>query len=186
MRKVAILCSALAVAGVLASSAFAAAPTKTAFSVTDVSATLTGVCSFDVAVSSDISGFEIDYTDQSGALTRAYIHNIEQDTFSANAKPIPHLHVRPGGAVRLDGLGHACVRLGTGRATRAAERNAVPERGKIGFRAASGGHVLAVSRCRQSGRRGGVLRRAVVTRGTVWDARACAPHSTFARRGVAV
>ena len=88
MPKVAIFCSALAVAGVLASSAFAAEPTKTSFSVTDVSGTLTGVCSFDVAVSSDISGFEIDYTDQSGVLTRAYIHNVEQDTFSANGKSI--------------------------------------------------------------------------------------------------
>ena len=88
MRRVAILCSGLAVAAVLASSAFAATPTKTSFSATDVPATLTGVCSFDVAVSSDISGFEIDYADQSGALTRVYIHNIEQDTFSANGKSI--------------------------------------------------------------------------------------------------
>jgi hypothetical protein len=88
MRRVAILCSGLAVAAVLASSAFAAAPTKASFSVTDIPATLTGVCGFDVAVSSDISGFEIDYTDESGALTRVYIHNIEQDTFSANGKSI--------------------------------------------------------------------------------------------------
>jgi len=88
MRRVAICCSVLAVAGVFAASAFAAAPTKTSFSATDIPATLTGVCSFDVAVSSDISGFEIDYTDESGALTRVYIHNIEQDTFSANGKSI--------------------------------------------------------------------------------------------------
>jgi hypothetical protein len=88
MRRVAILCSALAVAGVLASSGFAAAPTKVSFSATGIPATLTGVCGFDVAVSSDVSGFEIDYTDESGALTRAYVHITEQDTFSANGKSI--------------------------------------------------------------------------------------------------
>jgi hypothetical protein len=88
MRKVAILCSALAAAGVVASSAFGAAPTKTTFSVTDSPATLSGVCSFDVAVSQDFSGTEIDYTDQSGALTRIYQHITEQDTFSANGKSI--------------------------------------------------------------------------------------------------
>jgi hypothetical protein len=88
MRRVAFLCFALAVAGVLVSSAFAAPPTKATFSVTDIPATLTGVCSFDVAVSTDVSGFEIDYTDQSGALTRVYDHTIEQDTFSANGKSI--------------------------------------------------------------------------------------------------
>jgi hypothetical protein len=78
----------LAVAGVLASSAFAAAPTKEYFSVTDIPATLTGVCDFDVAVSFDVTGFEIDYTDESGALTRVYVHQTEQDTFSANGKSI--------------------------------------------------------------------------------------------------
>jgi hypothetical protein len=78
----------LAVAGALASSAFAAAPTKTSFSFTGIPATLTGVCSFDVALSADVSGFEIDYTDQSGALTRIYDHVTEQDTFSANGKSI--------------------------------------------------------------------------------------------------
>jgi hypothetical protein len=88
MRAAAILCSAFAVAGVLASSAFGAAPTKFSFSATGIPATLTGVCSFDVAVSSDISGFEIDYFDQSGAVTRFLDHTTEQDTFSANGKSI--------------------------------------------------------------------------------------------------
>jgi hypothetical protein len=88
MRRVATLCSALVVAGLLAASAFAAAPTKTTFSAMDIPATLTGVCSFDVAVSTDVSGFEIDDTDQSGALTRAYLHTTEQDTYSANGKTI--------------------------------------------------------------------------------------------------
>ncbi len=63
MRRVAILCSGLAVAAVLASSAFAAAPTKASFSVTDIPATLTGVCGFDVAVSSDVS-FQLGQEDE--------------------------------------------------------------------------------------------------------------------------
>jgi hypothetical protein len=88
MRRVAIFCSALAVAGALASSAVGAPPTKTPFSNTGLTSTLTGVCSFDVAVSSDTSGFEIDNTDQSGNPTRAFLHTVEQDTFSANGKSI--------------------------------------------------------------------------------------------------
>ena len=88
MRKVAILCSALAVAGVLASSASAAPPVKFSFSVTDIPATLSGVCPFDVAVSSDVTGFELDFFDQSGAVTAFDDHTVEQDTFSANGKSI--------------------------------------------------------------------------------------------------
>jgi hypothetical protein len=84
MRKLAIVLAAVAAVGILASSAFAAAPTKVPVSVTGSTATLSGVCSFDVAVSSDFSGFELDYTDVSGALTRIYDHLTEQDTFTAN------------------------------------------------------------------------------------------------------
>lgn len=87
MRKGALLCSALAVAAVLASSAFAATPTKYPISGTFPS-TLSGVCSFDVNVSSNSSGYEIDYTDASGALTRAFQHITEVDTFSANGRTI--------------------------------------------------------------------------------------------------
>jgi hypothetical protein len=50
--------------------------------------TLTGVCSFDVAVSAEISGTVIEYHDASGAVTRTYAHAVEQDTFSANGKSI--------------------------------------------------------------------------------------------------
>jgi hypothetical protein len=88
MRKVAILCCAFAVAGVVASGAFADEPTKFPISATGIQTTLTGVCSFDVAISSDVSGFGIVYTDESGALTRVLYHVTEQDTFSANGKSI--------------------------------------------------------------------------------------------------
>lgn len=83
MRRVALLVS-LVVTGVLASAAAASPPVKTSFSDTDVPATLSGVCEFDVDISSDFTGTEIDYFDGSGNLTRAYVHIVEQDTFSAN------------------------------------------------------------------------------------------------------
>ena len=67
--------------------AAAAAPTKTEFSFT-ASGVLTDVCSFPVNVDSTVSGFEIDFFDGSGALTRIYIHNVEQDTFTANGKTL--------------------------------------------------------------------------------------------------
>jgi hypothetical protein len=105
MRKVAILCSGLMVAGALAATAFAAPPTKESFSDVTFTSTLTGVCSFDVEVSSTVSGFEIDYTDESGAVTRAFVHQTEQDTFSANGKSITGEPFTFNLDVRLDSTG---------------------------------------------------------------------------------
>jgi hypothetical protein len=87
MRRVAFLLSLLA-AGVFAASASATQPVITPFTATDVPGTLSGVCSFDVSISTDIRGTEIDYFDANGALTRSYVHVVEQDTFSANGKAI--------------------------------------------------------------------------------------------------
>jgi hypothetical protein len=87
MRRVALLVS-LVLASVFASSAGASPPVKMPISFEDVTATLSGVCAFDVDVSSDISGTEIDYFDASGNLTRVFLHVLEQDTFSANGKSI--------------------------------------------------------------------------------------------------
>ena len=67
--------------------AAAAAPTKTEFSFTS-SSVLTDVCSFPVHVDSTVSGFEIDFFNSSGELTRIYIHIVEQDTFTANGKTL--------------------------------------------------------------------------------------------------
>jgi hypothetical protein len=88
MRRVAIVFTTLVVMGVLASTALAAQPTKTSFSVTGAPNTLSGVCSFDVAISSDVSGTEIDYFNADGTLNRIYFHQVEQDTFSANGTSI--------------------------------------------------------------------------------------------------
>jgi len=87
MRRVAFLLSLVA-AGVFAASAGATQPVITHFTDTDVPGTLSGVCSFDVSISSDFRGTEIDYFDKNGALTRVYVHIVEQDTFSANGKEI--------------------------------------------------------------------------------------------------
>lgn len=87
MRRVVFLLSLVA-AGVFAASAGATPPVITSFSATAVPSTLSGVCSFDVSISSDFRGTEIDYFDANGALTRIYEHTVEQDTFSANRKTI--------------------------------------------------------------------------------------------------
>src|SRR5439155_10973859 len=52
------------------------------------SSVLTDVCAFPVNVNSTLSGFEIDYVDQSGALTRIFTHQVEQDTFTANGRTL--------------------------------------------------------------------------------------------------
>jgi hypothetical protein len=51
-------------------------------------AVLTDVCPFDVTIDANITFTEIDFFDQSGTLTRVHIHNVEQDTFSANGRSL--------------------------------------------------------------------------------------------------
>ncbi len=73
-------------AAIFASSAAADKPTRTEFTGLTGSTVLTGVCSFPVTVDYTISGFEIDHFDKSGAFTRIFFHQVEQDTFTANGK----------------------------------------------------------------------------------------------------
>ena len=105
MRRVALLLSLLA-AGAFAAPAAAVQPAKTTFDVTGIPATLSGVCSFDVAVSTRASGTEIDYVDASGALTRIYVHQVEQDTFSANGKSITGLPYTFAAEILFDAAGN--------------------------------------------------------------------------------
>ena len=72
---------------IFALSALADRPTRIPFAAT-FSNVLTDVCAFPVNVDSTLSGFEIDYRDQSGALTRSFIHQVEQDTFTANGQTL--------------------------------------------------------------------------------------------------
>jgi hypothetical protein len=73
---------------IFALSAVADRPTRTEFTGETFSSVLTDVCAFPVNVDSTISGFEIDYRDQSGALTSIFVHQVEQDTFTANGRTL--------------------------------------------------------------------------------------------------
>jgi hypothetical protein len=73
---------------IFALSAIADRPTRIPFEGVTFSSVLTDVCAFPVNVDSTISGTEIDYVDHSGALTRIFFHQVEQDTFTANVKTL--------------------------------------------------------------------------------------------------
>src|SRR5438046_6219990 len=73
---------------IFALSAVADRPTRTPFEGVTFSSVLTVVCAFPVNVDSTLSGFEIDYVDQNGALTRIFTHQVEQDTFTANGQTL--------------------------------------------------------------------------------------------------
>jgi hypothetical protein len=73
---------------IFALSAVADRPTRIPFEGVTFSTVLTDVCAFPINVDSTISGTETDYVDHSGALTRIFIHQVEQDTFTANGKTL--------------------------------------------------------------------------------------------------
>ena len=73
---------------IFALSAVADRPTRIPFESAFSNVVLTDVCAFPVYVSGTFSGFEIDYRDQSGALTRSFVHQVEQDTFTANGRTL--------------------------------------------------------------------------------------------------
>jgi len=77
----------LALVGVLAlsvaSTASANPPTVQPF-IGSGTATVSGLCSFDVSVTFTFNGTERDFTDRNGNLTRIELNFTEQDTFSAN------------------------------------------------------------------------------------------------------
>jgi hypothetical protein len=81
-----VLLAAVA-AAVFTPAATATAPVKSQYTVS-LTGVLTDVCPFDVTVDSSASITEIDFFDESGALTRVYLHVLEQDTFSANGKSL--------------------------------------------------------------------------------------------------
>jgi hypothetical protein len=73
---------------IFALSALADRPTRTQFTGLTASSVLTDVCAFPVNVDSTFSGTEIDYVDQSGELTRIFLNQVEQDTFTANGRTL--------------------------------------------------------------------------------------------------
>ena len=105
----AVLCAA-----VFVSTAAAAAPVKTEFSNITFSSVMTGVCQFDVDVDSVVSGFEIDYFDQAGNIVKAQIHQVEQDTFSANGKTLTGIPFTFNLDIRVDSAGDTTSAVATG------------------------------------------------------------------------
>jgi len=89
LRRLTVVFLVAVGAVMFALSAVADRPTRIPFEgVTFSGVVLTDVCVFPVNVNGTVSGFEIDYRDQSGALTRSFIHQVEQDTFTANGKTL--------------------------------------------------------------------------------------------------
>jgi hypothetical protein len=49
---------------------------------------VTDLCAFPINVDVTFSGTETDYVDESGALTRIFVHEVEQDTYTANGRTL--------------------------------------------------------------------------------------------------
>ena len=99
---------------IFALSALADRPTRTEFTGATFSSVLTDVCAFPINVDSTISGFEIDYVDQSGALTRSFIHQVEQDTFTANGRTLVGTPYTVNTEVLFDSSGNVTQIFGSG------------------------------------------------------------------------
>jgi hypothetical protein len=117
MRHAAVLFAAVAAATVFASAASAAEPTISTYSVTGT-ATLSGVCSFDVSVTANVTVTEIDYFNADGSLDRIYFHTVEQDTFSANGKSITGEPYTGNSEILFDSTGAVTHIYGAGVAER--------------------------------------------------------------------
>jgi hypothetical protein len=106
---------------IFALSALADRPTRTQFEGLTFNSVLTDVCAFPVNVDSTISGTEIDYVDQSGALTRIFVHQVEQDTFTANGRTRVGTPFTFNTEVLFDSSGnvtHTSLALGSSRQSR--------------------------------------------------------------------
>jgi hypothetical protein len=119
MRPSVFLLSLVA-AGVFAATAAATPPLVQHFSFTEFPpSTLSGVCSFDVVVSSDLlTGTQTIYFDRSGAVTRAHVHVTWQDTFSANGKTITGVPYTANVQFLVDSSGNVTHAWATGPAER--------------------------------------------------------------------
>ncbi len=116
-RRLTIVFAVALGTAVFAASAAADPPTRTAFTFTDT-AVLTDVCAFPVNVEFSISGSETDFFDQSGALTRIQIHNVEQDVFSANGKTLVGLPYTFNIQILFDGSGEITHVFASGQVSR--------------------------------------------------------------------
>ena len=78
-----------------------ATATQEPINISDTTA-LTGVCPFPVNVAATITGSQTVFTDNSGTTTRAEVHTVEQDTFTANGKTLIGLPYRTNAHVLID------------------------------------------------------------------------------------
>jgi hypothetical protein len=99
---------------IFALSALADRPTRTPFTGLTASSVLTDVCAFPVNVDSTFSGTEIDYINQSGALTRIFVHQVEQDTFTANGRTLVGIPYTFNTQVLFDSSGNVTHVFGSG------------------------------------------------------------------------
>ena len=88
LRRLTVVFLVAVGAVIFALSAVADRPTRIPFEGVTFSSVLADVCAFPVNVDSTISGTEIDYVDRSGGLTRSFVHQVEQDTFTANGRTL--------------------------------------------------------------------------------------------------
>ena len=88
LRRLLIVFAVAVSAAIFASPAAADKPTKIEFNGLTFPAVLTGVCSFPINVDSTISGTQIVFYDKTGPVpvTRIFVHQVEQDIFTANGK----------------------------------------------------------------------------------------------------
>jgi hypothetical protein len=106
VRRLTIIILVAAVStAIFALPAAAAAPTKTSFSGT-MSGVATDVCPFPITVDSTFSLTEMDFVDGSGALTRIYVHQLEQDTFTAHGKSLVGTEFTANYEMLFDSSGH--------------------------------------------------------------------------------
>ena len=114
LRRVSVGLAAVLGAVVFVSTAAADKPAKTDFSNEAFSSVLSGVCAFDVNVDSVTSGTEIDYFDKAGNLIKAQVHQVEQDTFTANGKTLTGIPFTFNLDVRFDANGDVVSAVATG------------------------------------------------------------------------
>jgi hypothetical protein len=115
LRRLTVVFLVAVSAVIFALSAVADRPTRTPFEGVTFSSVLTDVCAFPINVDSTISGFEIDYVDHTGALTRISIHQVEQDTFTANGQTLVGTPYTVNTEVLFDSNGNVTHVFGSGQ-----------------------------------------------------------------------
>ena len=113
-RRLIVGLAAMLGAVALGSTAAAGPPEKSAFTNVEFDSVLSDVCPFDVNIHSVVSGFEIDYFDSAGNIVKAQIHQVEQDTFSANGKTLTGIPFTFNLTFRIDGNGDVTSVVATG------------------------------------------------------------------------